>query len=272
MPAKVHVLVKLKQGMIPPKMLGTFIDRVTITCNLPPHMRTDMISQLKELEENNKKKVTGSNPHTPFGNYQMSQWMPLKGPLVGPNGDKTGDTRLLVQCVPKHGYANIKFSRFDWNPAHTEPETLAVALDLLAPGLYDYLMQHATITRLDLAVDVAYLPINLCLFTLPGSSISRTYGKSGKTIELGSKGSTKQFVAYDKVAQIKARNKMKAPWAQEPVPKFPNHPHRVTPAPQGIAAVGGAIAAESVCIVDSVVVGTIGMGYRFVAVVSDCRT
>jgi hypothetical protein len=40
-------------------------------------------------------------------------------------------------------------------------------------------------------------------------------------MELGSKGSAKQFVVYDKIAQIKAKNKMKAPWAQQPVPKFP---------------------------------------------------
>ena len=94
-------------------------------------------------------------------------------------------------------------------------------LNHVLPTGYEHLITAGSVTRFDATVDVAHATIDEMLLYYPGVQYSTVITKSGKTTQLGTTDSPNEYVIYDKVAEIKAKNRKKVEALREP---FPGHP------------------------------------------------
>lgn len=191
------VFVK-KKGVYIPTVLGTFIDKITITCNFPVKDQYQIVDDLEDL-----------TLHGPKSGYDIARYIPLGTKFFESDGDKNTDSKLLIQCGP--AFPNAKFLRIEWNPERIPAEDICAALLTAFHGmsLYERIMTKGTVTRLDVAVDVANLAIDDFVFHRPGIRVTRMECASGKTLYLGSEDSECGTVIYDKRAELKAKNKKK---------------------------------------------------------------
>src|SRR6266496_5702748 len=163
-----------KNGVYRPTVLDTFIDKISITCDVPVAQQYEIIQGLKN-EQKGPKYI-----------YGISASLPLGTKFLESDGDKNTDTKLLVQCSPPASHKDMKFMRVEWNPERIAVDDVAAVLTMLSPGLYEQIMTKGTITRLDVAVDVANLAIDDYVFHRPGIRYTRIECQSGKTMYLGS--------------------------------------------------------------------------------------
>lgn len=187
-----------KKGVYIPTILETFIDKITITCNIPKEDQYQIEEDLKDLKWNAPKEL-----------YGISKYVPLGTKFLESDGDKSTDTKLVVQCSP--AFSNAKFLRVEWNPERIPAEAVRDALTTIFHGVsvFERIMTKGTVTRLDVAVDVANLAIDDYVFHRPGIRVTRIECASGKTLYLGSEDSECATAIYDKRAELKAKNKKK---------------------------------------------------------------
>lgn len=121
---------------------------------------------------------------------------------------ETPDITLLVQCAPKWA---ASFVRLEYNPASADPELVRPYVDFIVPGGNETLVNKGKCTRIDVTVDVHFADINQMLVSHPGfKKTSAYYGNGGiETLYIGTLESRKRFCIYDKVAEIKHKNKNK---------------------------------------------------------------
>lgn len=126
------------------------------------------------------------------------------------------DRTWLVQAKP--WLPSTPFLRLEYNPAHTDPVTLRVALQKLLPGGWADFMTRGICTRIDLAVDVSGIHVGELVCHWPGMRHSRLFFASGELLEgvyalpplethaIGKTGGARHVAIYDRVAKIKEAN------------------------------------------------------------------
>ena len=115
--------------------------------------------------------------------------------------------RMLIQCDPKQ--PGFGFLSVDFNPAHADMEFIHALLNELLPGGWDDILLKAKFTRFDMAVDLEGISPDQLLAYYPQMQISAVYCKSGQTetLSIGCYGGNKNITIYDKVKQVKDKNK-----------------------------------------------------------------
>lgn len=204
------VFIKKDHTFIP-KMLPLKCDYLSVTVDIPKGKDQDWLAH----------NIKNSPIKTwPFGNYQVATKIPgTEYLLSAPGADKTWESSVLLQCKPKPAFSNCRFLRVEFNPSRVDLPLVACLIDNMLPdsGLYDRVMHSGSVTRIDLALDVAHAPIDDLLFFASGFSISRVDQKSGRTEYIGAD----RWRIYNKQAQIEASNKKKAIPAHLKVPGYP---------------------------------------------------
>ncbi len=127
---------------------------------------------------------------------------------------------VLLQCMPKQPAANGL--RVAFNPAKIDPAEVYLILNSIKPGLYWDLINYGRITRIDISTDIFKLSSNRLFFHYPGISVSYNHLKSGgiQAAYLGTNEGVNQFVIYDKVAEVKAKNSKTPELYKTEVPKY----------------------------------------------------
>lgn len=199
------VYMKYLYGHELPKVSDLFIDYLTMTVDYPPSEHKKIVDGFKQAEDvGNGKKI-----------YTASYYYTLKL-----NMDVPEEGSVIIQCSPKD--TTYRFFRIEFNPAKTNLANLKKDMDAILPGGYDKMMSAGIVTRLDLTCDIEHLNINEILPKYPKMPTKLHYAKNGliETMYLGAFGSSKQFVFYDKTAEIVKTNKKKYAWFKTAVPPY----------------------------------------------------
>jgi hypothetical protein len=124
------------------------------------------------------------------------------------------DSPLLVQCEPR--IAGIRPLRIEFNPKPELMGQIHALLNMLKP--YAEIVAAANVTRVDSTVDVHNVHIDQLLFHVPKFRRTSAYYRGGRTetYYIGTRLSPKLFCFYDKVAEVKRRNKGKIVKATPP--------------------------------------------------------
>lgn len=197
------VYMKYLYGHEAPNPSDLFIDFLTMTVAYPHSEHDQIIKGFKKAEDAGYGKKI----------YTASYYHALKL-----NMDAPEEGRVIIQCSPKD--PTYRYFRIEFNPAHTNLANLKKDMDSILPGGYYSMMKKGVLTRLDLTCDVTHLNINEILPKYPKMSTKMHYAKNGliETMYLGAFGSSKQFVLYDKTAEIAKTNKKKYLWFKKSVP------------------------------------------------------
>jgi len=191
----------------------TFIDKITLTVDIPVKDRDSIISFMK-----NDNTYRGGSKR-----YRHSVIVPLNDQcLPYLNADRTGQTHLRIEADSRDPSHN--FMRFEWNPARVDPVLISDTVAHFLPPLwtYEYLLSIARITRLDITFDLLNIGIDQLLFYSTRKPVSAVWDKSGskggKTLYMGGERSQQRFTVYDKAALIRKNNTQKVPELKEAVP------------------------------------------------------
>lgn len=189
-----------------PKLLPLIIDKISITVGIA-------VADMKQVSAN------CTNLAADYGAYIKLNKAHYKYTVKIMLDNHQGQTTpLLVQWFPrppkdqsKADLPKMKFLRLEWNPSQIETYYIKSTLEMkgILPKGFDSLLKSGSITRIDLAVDIKYTIPGKLSFYCPDIQCTQLYLKSGKiqTAYLGSKESDKQFVIYDKSAEMKKKSK-----------------------------------------------------------------
>lgn len=199
------VYMKYKYDHNKPIVSDMFMDFITMTVKYQESDCLKIIDGFKQAEKNGdgQKIYTASYKHTLKLNMYDSE-----------------EGKVMIQCSPSND-PSYRFFRIEFNPAHTDLANLAKNMNAILPGGYDQMINTGIVTRLDLTCDVSNLNINEILVKYPKMSTRMHYAKNGliESIYLGANTSSKQFVLYDKTAEIIKTNKKKYQWFKKAVPQ-----------------------------------------------------
>ncbi len=188
-----------------PKVGDLFIDYLTMTVEFPATDHAQIVAGFKEAE----KVGVGKKIYT--RGYYHSLKLSTDSPEEG---------KVIIQCSPME--PSYRFFRIEFNPAHTDLGNLKKDMDIILPGGFANMLDSGILTRIDLTCDVTDLNINEIIPKYPKMSTKMNYTKNGliETTYLGAFGSDKQFVIYDKNAEIIKTNKKKYKWFKKEVPLY----------------------------------------------------
>jgi hypothetical protein len=172
------------------------IDKVSMTMPI-----TDASLQQSVLSSMNTLVHAGHATVKNMGGYYHSIWIPFEHPQ---------EKVMLVQASPKTAKA---FLRVEFNPFKNPMAEVHAMLNFIVPGGYSAFLAKSKLTRTDIAIDVHMVRPGQLLVTHQGFQTGNTFAKSG-TVNghvVGTKGSARHFVVYDKQLQLKKQN-TKSPW------------------------------------------------------------
>lgn len=193
---------KQEAGVLNAKIYPLVCDRLTLTCDFP------------DQQKNNIKTCFKQEKAWSQSGYKLSSKindLPMTMPPYQ-DSEKEKITSAFIQCDPFNTDDN--FLRLDFNPAKIEMDVLRSYINtnwLTQKGFgFDYLFANCRITRIDLAVDIAYERVNKLYYYYPKMQVTEVHSKSGQTHYLGGKTKTgKTVVVYDRLPAIKAHNAKK---------------------------------------------------------------
>jgi hypothetical protein len=197
--------VKYLSGDIVPQVRPLFIDKLYITLHIPADLHSKTIDGFQKAKEVGWGKVaikTGKYTHN------------LKLDTDSPKGSEP-----LIQCFPPPE-SKCRFFRIEFNPSKTNINILKTIIDIILPGGYTNLINAGIVTRIDLTVDADYINSTDIIAECPKIKVVKHYAKNG-SIEskyLGAASSDKQFLLYDKPAEIVEKNKKKSKGFKTSVP------------------------------------------------------
>lgn len=198
-------------GQLVPQVGPLFVDMLTMTLDIPVELHAEVVAGFKKAKELGDGKYVSRTAYS--SNLKLST-------EVEPD--------VLIQCSPK--IPTHRFFRIEFNPSKVNLHNLRKNIDNILPGGYSHLMSAGIVTRIDLTIDALYLDATDIIASNPKITVEKHYAKNG-TIEtkyLGASSSNKQFVLYDKVAEIKHSNakKVKAFKTAIPTDKILRIEHR----------------------------------------------
>ena len=182
-----------------------FIDRLSITVNVPEQRRRDVILRAEGMGQQGL--VDGeANPYSELlRSYRIAYHLQLGG----------GNT-ARVQMSPRQ--SGMRFLRLEWNPSLSRVGGCAVIVRFLTELLPDWSIEHLSecnVTRIDLSFDVYRVHLdNLMIWRAshnPATRLYRTleenYSRRGRlnSIRFGSPQSPQYLVAYDKLEERRSR-------------------------------------------------------------------
>jgi hypothetical protein len=189
------------------KVYPLVCDRLTLTCDIPPAVKSLYIGWFKQENATAKKGYKYSG---------MIKDVSMKtSPYLPDDEDKI--TSAYIQCDPFDH--NVGFIRLDFNPATIDISQLKwlVNNNWMTHKLYgfDYLLEHGRVTRIDFAVDIAYEKVDDLYFyyeNMQRVEVIRTFKGQTEYIEsqteyIGGKiKAAKRIAIYDRLPAIKAQN------------------------------------------------------------------
>ncbi len=180
------------------------IDKVSMTMPI-----TDAALQKSVLSSMETLVHVGHATVKNMGGYYHSIWIPF---------DHHQERVMLVQASPKTAKA---FLRVEFNPFKNPLAEVHAMLNFIVPGGYPAFVAKSKLTRTDIAIDVHMVRPGQLLVTHQGFQTGNTFAKSGAVTGyvVGTKGSARHFIVYDKQLQLKHQNS-KSPW-KVPVPDHP---------------------------------------------------
>lgn len=191
----------------------TFIDKLTLTIDIPLSKREAVISRMMDDQ----------TYRGPSKRYRHLALVPLnKKNLPHLYSDLSGQSLLRIEADSKDLSQN--FMRFEWNPAKVDNILLPSVIEHFLPPLWTYqkLLLTARITRVDITFDVVNVSIDELLFYSVRKSCSAvwnvTKAKGGKTIYLGGERGRLKFSIYDKAELIRKNNSKTVPLLKEAFP------------------------------------------------------
>lgn len=104
------------------------------------------------------------------------------------------------------------FLRIDYNPSKVSFSVLAMCLNDIMPNGIDCIFQKGRVTRLDIAMDIRDVKPYQIILDFMKSQFRENILESGRpdTIYIGKDTGVNQILMYDKVKELKAKNKIKA--------------------------------------------------------------
>lgn len=126
-------------------------------------------------------------------------------PVVGENPEIT----MYLQYPKNYWVTNTL--KIEFNPSKVKMADVRVLINQIMINGFERFIQFGRITRLDLACDISRIMPHHIFFYAPNFSITDCKYKSGniQTAYLGDSESDNQWAIYDKVAEIKDKNKKK---------------------------------------------------------------
>lgn len=183
---------------VKPQVGALFIDKISLTLDVPKQKQIEIVSKLKILNDNHGLYFKHSST------YKYSVNISLDDIMGNPS-------KIIFQCAPTTANKNkkIRFIRVEWNPSKINSSVVKSTLNQILPGIFHSLQSEGNITRIDLATDIKHVKPGNLLFYYPYIQCSQNYFKSGRieSAYLGTKDSDRQIVLYDKKEEQKKKNK-----------------------------------------------------------------
>ncbi len=192
-----------------PKLSPLFCDKMSLTMQIPFKDRPFIVDALKDEKA------------YPSSAYRLNKRLNVnKKGIDSHYADSSGDTTLLIKADPMN--PTLNFLRFEWNPGKADTAMLTLTVEhFLPPSMTSSdLMSQATVTRLDLTVDVNIRLDRLLVYSKT-KTWSEVIAQSGRTLYLGTEESFGRWCVYDKAAEMKGKNKKKCAELKESIPTTP---------------------------------------------------
>ena len=185
---------KYLSGHDVPQVSDLFIDKLYMTLPIPKNQQMQVESKFEEAIN------CGIGYKCYTGGYYKS--LKLTSSLID-------EGTVIIQCTPKN--PKLNFFRIEFTPSLVDLSILKKDLDNLLPGGYQHLIDAGKVNRIDLTVDASYLDATDIIVTHKKMKTEKLFAKNGaiESKYLGAAGSKKQFLLYDKVKEIKEKNKKK---------------------------------------------------------------
>jgi hypothetical protein len=177
------------------------IDGIYLTVDLPEQITDRILEFIHEIPETSK-----SVPAFPFHRWHrrdytagfkaylndLLAWSPVgAGEFVCETGAK------------REGAKN---TRFRWNPAKCDSQTVAAIVFCDYLGVSPSCLLPATVSRIDVALDIPYVRVDDIAVSYPKMRLIENRFSGGRTMYLGARSGRTRVVVYDKAAEMQASN------------------------------------------------------------------
>jgi len=176
--------------IIVPKPSKSFIDKLSLTYDVPANKHEEILTNATKLAENGYTKKI-QLPEL----YERSYKCAIE----------SNKTTLLIQIKPKGKFIHThNFLRIEFNADKANMAEIKQILDLLLNNGYQRIIENGKVTKCEITTDVYFLHISQLIIHYPKYKKGNIHynGQHIETINIGSTASGKRIKIYNKTLQL----------------------------------------------------------------------